>query len=251
MTKKMILPLVLLLFTAAWGADERAITVKLTVPDAAWTIAIDEVHEVGKELWVISTVSRDPDVMGAQVISTVQASVKLAAPDWPTKHFVIGKTWGWKNEEPYIFIKDLKQIEKELKSGKFLYKRAADGQTAPAGLGTDPRDVLGETWEWVSTITPAEKITVPTPDRYTIRLTDDGKLQARFDCNCGGGTYEISPSRLSFGPLLSTRRACPEGSLGGPFMRDLQRVLSFFIQDGNLYLELPFDSGTMRFRPAP
>jgi len=38
--------------------------------------------------------------------------------------FVIGKSWDWKNKEPYTFIKDLKQIEKELKSGKLLYKAA-------------------------------------------------------------------------------------------------------------------------------
>jgi hypothetical protein len=90
---RMLLPLVLLLCTTAWGADEKEITVKLTVPDAAWAIAIDEVHSVGNELLIISTVSRNPDLMGAQVISTVQASLKLAAPDLPLRYFVIGKTW--------------------------------------------------------------------------------------------------------------------------------------------------------------
>ena len=34
-------------------------------------------------------------------------------------------------------------------------------------------------------------------------------------------------------------------------MRDLQRIASFFIERGELYLELPVDSGTMRFRQAP
>jgi len=115
----------------------------------------------------------------------------------------------------------------------------------------EPGGVLDRTWQWVSTVTPAEKITVPKPERYTIRLTEDGKVQARFDCNGGGGTYVISEGKLSFGPLLSTRMACPEDSLDGPFMRDLQRVASFFVQDGDLYLELPLDSGTMRFRAAP
>ena len=124
MTKRMILPLVLLLCTTALGADEKEITVKLTVPDAAWTLTISEVHMVGNELWVISTVSQNPDLMGAQVISTVQASLRLEAPDLPMKYFIIGKTWNCKNEEPYTFIKDLNQIEKELKSGKLLYKAA-------------------------------------------------------------------------------------------------------------------------------
>ena len=114
---------------------------------------------------------------------------------------------------------------------------------------TDPPTVLNKTWQWVSTITPVEKITVTDPERYTIMLTDDGKLQARFDCNRGGGEFKISPGKLSFGPLMSTRMACPPDTLDGPFMRDLQRVASFFLQDGLLYLELPYDSGTMKFRP--
>ena len=122
MTKRMILPLVLLLCTTALGADKKEITVKLTVPDAAWAIAVDEVHKVGNELWVIAILSRNSDLMGAQVISTVQTSLKLAAPDLSVKYFVIGKTWDWDNTEPYTFIRDLKQIEKELKSGKLLYK---------------------------------------------------------------------------------------------------------------------------------
>ena len=44
--------------------------------------------------------------------------------------------------------------------------------------------------------------------------------------------------------------ACPEDSLDGPFTRDLQRAVSFFVEKGNLYLELPADSGTMRFQAA-
>ena len=126
MKKRMILPLILLLGAAAWGADENQITVKLTVPDSTWTIAIGEVHKVGNELWVISIVSRNPDLMGAQVISTVQSSLKLAAPDLPTRYFVIGKTWNWENPEPYAFIQNLKQIEEELKSGRLLYKAAKE-----------------------------------------------------------------------------------------------------------------------------
>jgi heat shock protein HslJ len=108
---------------------------------------------------------------------------------------------------------------------------------------------LKKTWQWVSTITPVEKISVSNPERYTIMLAGEGTLQARFDCNRGGGEFKISPGKLSFGPLMSTRMACPEDSLDGPFIRDLQRVTSFFVQDGLLYLELPYDSGTMKFRP--
>jgi len=116
---------------------------------------------------------------------------------------------------------------------------------------TDPQLVLGKTWQWEATLTPVEKIMVANPERYTILLKADGKAQVRFDCNRGGGDYKSSEGKLSFGPLMSTRMACPPDTQDAPFMRDLQRVVSFFVEGGNLYLELPYDSGTMRFRPAP
>ena len=128
---------------------------------------------------------------------------------------------------------------------------AAGGLSNQNERSTDPQSVLDKTWQWESTITPVEKITVPNPERYTILLKADGRAQARFDCNRGGGDYQISAGKLSFGPLMSTRMACPPGTLDAAFMKDLQRVSSFFVLNGTLYLELPYDSGTMRFRPAP
>lgn len=123
MSKRLIWSWLLLLCTTAWGANEKEITVELTVPDAAWEITIDEVHRVGDALWVISTVSRDPDLMGAQVISTVRASLRLEAPDLPTKHFVIGKSWDWQNQEPYTFLSDTEPIEDDLKHAEVFYRR--------------------------------------------------------------------------------------------------------------------------------
>ena len=117
-----LLPL-LLLCTTAWGADEREIVVELTVPDTTWEIAIDEVHRVGNELWVISAVAQDPDRMGAQVISKVRASLRVKAPDLPVKHFIKGKSWDWQNQEPYRFIDELGQIRTNLQSGELLYRR--------------------------------------------------------------------------------------------------------------------------------
>ena len=128
---------------------------------------------------------------------------------------------------------------------------SALGQPAAASRSTDPRAVLGKTWQWELTISPIGRISVPNPERYTILLTADGKAQVRFDCNRGGGDYQISEGKLSFGPLMSTRRACSGDNLDGPFIRDLQRVVSFFVENGHLYLELPHDSGTMKFRQAP
>jgi heat shock protein HslJ len=128
---------------------------------------------------------------------------------------------------------------------------AVGSRPGPPARSTDPQSVVNRTWQWQATVTPVERITVAHPERYTILLTSEGRLQARFDCNRGGGDYQLSEGRLSFGPLLSTRMACPPDSQDSEFMRDLQRVTSFFLENGSLYLELPLDSGTMHFRPAP
>ncbi|MDX1486910.1 MAG: META domain-containing protein [Acidiferrobacterales bacterium] len=107
----------------------------------------------------------------------------------------------------------------------------AAGQTGSATRSKDPQSVLSKTWQWEATVTPVEEITVPTPERYTIALMPDGKVQALLDCNRGSGSYEISGGRLSFGALLSTRTVCPADSLDGPFMRDLQRRCSCFTDE--------------------
>jgi hypothetical protein len=126
---KIMVLLVAVLSTIFLGAgkfENTELTVKLSVPDSAWTVAVDKVYEMPDALWVISILARDPNLMGAQVISIVQDSVSIPAPDLPVKHFVMGKTWKWNNEEAYTFIDDLDQIEEKLKSGKLLYKRQAE-----------------------------------------------------------------------------------------------------------------------------
>ena len=84
-----VLILVMTSIISCAGEKEKEITVDLTVPDTSWSIIIDEVKKVNDELWVISTVSQNRDMMGAQVISNIQASVKIKAPDLPLKIFIL------------------------------------------------------------------------------------------------------------------------------------------------------------------
>ena len=135
-------------------------------------------------------------------------------------------------------------------SGIFLIGCATISSNTQSEQNYDPQTILDKQWQWESTITPVEQITVGTPENYTILLKADNKVQVRFDCNRGGGSFEISLGKLSFGPMMSTRAACPPGSLDFRFAKDLQRVVSFFTRNNNLYLELPYDSGTMKFSPV-
>ena len=128
----------------------------------------------------------------------------------------------------------------------------ADVGSAADGRQRTPEAITGKLWQWEETVTPVEKIVSPSPGNYTLQLQADGRASVRFDCNRGGGSFRISePGRIAFGPLATTMMACPPGSQAHRFGKDLGQVGSFFVENGMLYLELPVDSGTMRFRAAP
>jgi heat shock protein HslJ len=125
-----------------------------------------------------------------------------------------------------------------------------DGANEPVRVRT-PDAVTGKGWQWERTVTPVETVVSPAPDRYTLQLAANGRLLVRADCNRGTGSYRIGAGTLSFGPVATTRMACPPGSLDARFLHDLQRASGFFVEGGKLFVELPADSGTLLFRREP
>ena len=125
-----------------------------------------------------------------------------------------------------------------------------EGGGAPARIRT-PDAVTNKVWQWERTVTPVETIVSPAPDRYTIEFATNGRMLVRADCNRGTGSYQIAEGTISFAPIATTRMACPPGSLDTRYLRDLQRASSFFVEDGKLFIELPYDSGTLHFRHEP
>jgi para-nitrobenzyl esterase len=118
-----------------------------------------------------------------------------------------------------------------------------------ASDSTLPSSMVGVTWQWVSFTSPVEQIAVDAPERYTIRFERDGRVAVRADCNRGMTRYSIrADRRIIFGPIALTRAMCPPGSLGDRFAREVGRVRSYFQKGGDLFLELPIDSGTLRFQ---
>jgi hypothetical protein len=98
--------------------DTREIRIELTVPDTAWSIRIEDVYRVADELWAISRLHRSPDAIGLTVITTVSNAVAVQAGPLPVKHFVLGKTWRWRNDEPYTFLESLDPIRKALEGAE-------------------------------------------------------------------------------------------------------------------------------------
>ncbi len=108
------------------------LSVAFKVPASNYKATIQEVREVGKELWVRVDVKSSG--FGLTVISTAKAEATVKAPDLPVKYLVFGKTWGWKNKEKDItFLADQdKKTQEELKkkfaAGKLIYSAGKAGR---------------------------------------------------------------------------------------------------------------------------
>ena len=95
--------------------------------------------------------------------------------------------------------------------------------------------------------------TVTTPaqaDAFQLQLGEDGSASTTTDCNTFRGTYTVDGNQIKIDLPISTRMACPDGSQEAAYIKSLTSVQSYLMSDGNLVLELPFDSGGMMFAPA-
>jgi para-nitrobenzyl esterase len=120
--------------------------------------------------------------------------------------------------------------------------------------GDLPASIVGVEWEWVALATPAEKLTIEEPARYTLTLLPEGRVAARLDCNRGTGRYTLDEpaKRIDIGPLATTRAQCPETSHAARFAQLLEDAsIGSLTQDGTFVLELPSKGGTLRFRAKP
>ena len=96
---------------------------QLSVPDAAWTLAIQEIWHVRGELWVFARVERPGGAVGAMMICTARDEVAVRLPDLPTRTFVEGKTWGWKNTEPVECVSRDAAVFEERRQGERVWVR--------------------------------------------------------------------------------------------------------------------------------
>ncbi len=109
--------------------------------------------------------------------------------------------------------------------------------------------ITGTTWGWVSITSPAGVTAVDDPSLYTILFNEDGSAAIKADCNNVIASYTTDGGSISITPGPSTLVACPEGSLDTQFLDNLSNAAVYFFQDGDLYMDLFADAGTMRFSP--
>lgn len=121
-------------------------------------------------------------------------------------------------------------------------------QTSDQGRDAAGQILIGTTWKWQQTLYSNDTKAVPlNPEHYTMKLLPDGRVSIRADCNFGGGVYQLNGRSISIGITHTTRAACPPGSLEQRYIRDLNAAAIYFMRDEALYIDLKYDTGTMRF----
>lgn len=114
--------------------------------------------------------------------------------------------------------------------------------------------LTGVTWQWVSFTDPLGQITIEDPSRYTVTFDEalggTGQAAIKADCNDVAATYTVDGSSISIVAGPSTLAACPEDSLDQQYLANLSNAAIFFFEEGDLFLDLMADGGTMRFAAA-
>lgn len=94
--------------------------------------------------------------------------------------------------------------------------------------GTEWRLVAIDTSGSTTTLTPALQ------QRHSITFNEGGEVQAQLDCNRGRTTWTAGQpmngaASISFGPVASTRMACPAPSFGDQLANGLTAAERFTI----------------------
>ncbi len=119
-----------------------------------------------------------------------------------------------------------------------------------SGQAATAPDLTGNVWQWQWTLLNNDDRFVPdNPGNYTVQFMANGTVGVQADCNQVRGTYTVDGNAITIALGPSTMAACPEGSLGDRFAAQLGGAAIYFFRDGDLCVDLKFDSGTMRFGP--
>jgi len=105
---------------------KRTIELSLTLPGSGYAYQVEEVRQVGEELWVLTHV--EPKGIGTAAITTAKAKVDVKlAPKLVkarVRQLVRGKTWNWgENTADTVYLEKGKAPPANFTKAPLLYQR--------------------------------------------------------------------------------------------------------------------------------
>lgn len=112
-------------------------------------------------------------------------------------------------------------------------------------------ELTNQEWQWTAFTDPVNGAQeIPTPAKYAVTFLPSGTVRITADCNRGAGQYTVDGAAISIAVQAMTRAQCAPDSLSTQFIQRLGAAAIWFVQDGDLFIDLFADSGTMRFTLA-
>ncbi len=87
---------------------------------------------------------------------------------------------------------------------------------------------VNSTYRWVAR-SGSQSISVPSPDRYTIKFNQNGTYALRADCNNGTGNFTANATKVKINPANLTKTYCGDASLDKTYTAGLGQVTSYEI----------------------
>src|SRR5437588_507179 len=94
---------------------------------------------------------------------------------------------------------------------------------APSGDLRHTIRLTGYVWQWIGT--GSSKAATPVaidPARYTVSFGADGSISVTADCNTGRSSFITNGDQIAIRAIALSRAMCPEGSLSGQFVAQLE-----------------------------
>ena len=204
--------------TAAIGADCNRVVATYTVADSALTIVLGP-----------STLAACP-------------------PDSQATPFMAGLS----SAAIYFFQDGHLFIDQFASAGTMKFAPATVSEETGKGEATAPTgSLIGPLWQLTGITKVDGNITINDPTRYTISFNADGTANLQSDCNVGGATYTVGEgSALTITPGVSTMAFCGPGSFDQIFLGGLTNAMGYRVEEGNLLIDMLYESGTLMFVPA-
>ncbi len=178
---------------------------------------------------------------GSIDISVLAMTLAACPPDSLGDEFVQGLN----TAAIYSFDGDTLLLDLPMDSGTMML-----AESPPVPPGVDP-DLTGTIWQWVEFTSPTGQPAADDPSRYAVEFKRDGTVAILADCNRAGGTYTADAGAISITLGPTTLAACPPESLSSEFLGMLDAAAIYFFRNGDLFMDLKADAGTMKFAVGP
>jgi heat shock protein HslJ len=102
----------------------------------------------------------------------------------------------------------------------------------------EPAALVGTTWTVTGTVANEAVSSVPMDSTASITIADDGTVAVNTGCNTGSGSVEVGDDTLTFGPIATTKMACPpeQSALETSVLSVLQGEVTYEIDGSNMSL---------------